>query len=187
MAVDYKNDYDSMVNKGMRKELNMDVHGKYQYDPQTKDLKKVNSYMDIIRTNPHANAATRALGDKTRKGVIRDIFKAGYAQQAAQNPITQYNQDRHLVKQQQGIDQSEREFNQHMAQMKDWDYKNDDNLRGAMNTMAMATTKDQLGPEAPKSSYNLNSEENKKIFSDAQKMQFGGSGGSSAAPAVDSF
>ena len=187
MAVDYKNDYDSIVNKAMRKELNMDVHGNYQYNPQTKDLKKVNSYMDTIRTNPHANAATRALGDKTRKGVIRDIFKAGYKQQNSQNPIEQLHQDEDLVKQQQGIDQSEREFNDHMAQMKGWDYEHDDNLKGAMNTMAIATKKDQLGPKAIYSSHNLDSPENKKIFSDAQKMQFGGSGGSSAAPAVDSF
>ena len=189
MAVDYKEDYDSMVNKGMRKALNMNEHGNYMYNPETHDTKKVASYIQTIKTDPNANKAARALGEKTRLGTIRDIFKAGYKQQNAQNPITQYNQDRHLVKQQQKIDASQRDFNDAMAQMGKvgWDYNKDDNLRGALNTTAMATSKDQLGPNAINSGNNLDSPANKKIFSDAQKAKFGGSGNTGAAPATDTF
>lgn len=181
MAWNYKEDYDSMINKKMREALNMDEHGKYIPDAATHDPAKVAQYSDIIKTDPIANQTTRALGKRTRLGVIKEIYKDGFKFRNSQDPITQLEQSNELTRQQQEMDKHQRVFEDGLKKLK-WDYKKDDNVRNAMNTIAAATSRDQFG-DSIYSGNNLDSPKNLKLYSDVNGTKFGGSGNTGPAPA----
>lgn len=181
MAWNYKEDYDSLINKKMRSALGMDDNGHYIHDPTQYNGDKVKEYSQKIKTDPTANAATRALGKRTRLGVIKEIYKDGYKFRNTQDPIEQLNQSNELTRQQQEMDKHQRVFDDGLKKL-GWDYKKDDNVRNAMNTFAAATSRDQFG-DSIYSGNNLDSPKNLKLYSDVNKMNFGGNGNAGPAPA----